>query len=302
MHWQPGNHRRARERVDCLHTNGGVPVMGWATWRAGKRRRPLHVELRGTGEHTVVFLAGLGGTTRYWSPRLASLPVRHRVALVDLLGFGESPKPWTTYSVERHVSELRDVLEPLGAISLVGHSLGALLAVAYAARYPHQITNLTLIGMPLFGSQKRAYRYLRKGPVSGGLIYTNAVLTMIACLITRRVLGWLLPRVIRSVPREVAEDLVKHTWRSSTSSLWKVVYRYDAAADLTRLPPSMAVLLIHGDQDLMAPYKPIERLAAKHPRWRLWVARGVDHHPFLRQPDACLAQIERQLVPKPVGR
>ena len=34
-------------------------------------------------------------------------------------------------------------------------------------------------------------------------------LTMAACIFTRRVLGWLLPYLIRSVPREVAEDLGK---------------------------------------------------------------------------------------------
>ena len=270
--------------------------MGLATWRARKKRRPLHVEQRGDGEHTVVFLAGLGGTTRYWAPRLGPFPSRHRIALVDLLGFGESPKPWTTYTVEHHVAKLREVLEPLGPISLVGHSLGALLAVAYSARYPGQVRALTLIGMPLFGSQERAYRYLRRGPVRGGLVYTNVVLTMIACLVTRRLLGRLLPHLIRSVPREVAQDLVKHTWRSSTSSLWEVVYRYDMADDLARLPPSTAVLLIHGDQDLMAPLEPIEHLAAHHPTWRLWIAKGADHHPFLRQPQACLGEIDRQVV------
>lgn len=253
----------------------------------------LHTEIRGQGVETLVFISGLGGTTRYWASRLQSIEDRYRIVLVDLLGFGESPKPWTRYSVGEHVVALHKALQYLGPISLVGHSLGALLTVAYASQFPEQVHSITVIGMPNFGSTQRAYRYFRHGPVRGGIVYTNVVLTMVACVITRRLLGKILPYVVRSVPREVAEDLVKHTWRSSTSSLWEVVYRYDAARDLQDLPPHIRVLLIHGGQDLMAPLDLIEELANSNPRWRLCVMPCVDHHPFLRDPKGCLAMIDR---------
>ncbi len=254
--------------------------------------RPLHTEVYGEGATTLVFVAGLGGTTRYWRARTQPLQAHYRIVLVDLLGFGESPKPWTQYSVDRHVSELRKVLAPFDKVSIIGHSLGALLTVAYTARYSDQVENIIVVGMPYFGSQARAYEYFRTGPVKGGVFYTNIFLTMMACVITRRVLGWLLPYVLRHVPREVAEDLVKHTWRSSTSSLWEVVYRYDIAADLERLPHRIRVLFIHGDQDLMAPVDAVKRLAAENTRVHVVVMPGVDHHPFLRKPQACLRLID----------
>ena len=252
----------------------------------------LYTETRGRGDETLVFIPGLGGTTRYWAPRLVALEDRYRIVLVDLLGFGQSPKPWTRYSVERHVNELHTALEPLGPVTLVGHSLGALLTVAYAARHPDQIKNIAVLGMPYFSSQRDAYAYYRRGPMRGGFLVTNIILTTATCILTRRVFGRLLPYLIRHVPREVAEDLVKHTWRSSTSSLWEVVYRYDVIKDLQRLPVRMGVLFIHGDQDVMAPLAAIERLTATVPRWRLRVLPGSDHHPFLRNPSGCLALIE----------
>lgn len=263
--------------------------------------RPLHTEVYGSGEQTLVFIAGLGGTTRYWRSRLRGLEARYRIVLVDLLGFGQSPKPWTQYTVDRHVNELRTALSGFPAVSLIGHSLGALLTVAYAARFSDQVKNIALLGMPYFGSQNTAYQYFREGPVRGGYIYTNVGLTMVACVVTRRVLGWLLPYVIRSVPREVAEDLVKHTWRSSTSSLWEVVYRYDIAVDLERLPKNMGVLFIHGGDDLMAPVAAIQHLAARDIRWRLSVMSDVDHHPFLRDPGGCLALIDALVCPDDSG-
>ncbi len=119
-----------------------------------------------------------------------------------------------------------------------------------------------LIGMPYFGSQQNAYDHFRHRSMRGGFLVTNIVLTMITCILTRRVFGRLLPRILTYVPREIAEDLVKHTWRSSTSSLWEVVYRYDAAVELLRLPKSMGVLFLHGTRDVMAPLAAIERLLA----------------------------------------
>ena len=247
----------------------------------------LHVEHYGDGEKTIVFLPGLGGTTRYWANGIGPLTENYTVVLVDLLGFGASPKPWTRYSVERHVAKLHDALGPLGQVTLVGHSLGALLAVAYAARHREQIDNIVLIGMPYFGSQHAAYRYLRSGKVKWGYLYTNVVLTMIACVLTRRVFGWLLPYIRRDIPREVAEDLVKHTWRSSTSSLWEVVYCYDAAEALRQLNAYSRVLMIHGQCDEVAPFDAIQKLADERPDWRLIALDGIDHHPFLRIPYIC---------------
>ncbi|MBL39485.1 MAG: hypothetical protein CMP07_13865 [Xanthomonadales bacterium] len=257
----------------------------------------LHTEIRGQGDQTLVFIPGLGGTTRYWRSRLGHLNDRHRVVLVDLLGFGQSPKPWTRYSVERHVSELHQVLEPLAPVSLVGHSLGALLTVAYAARYPDQVKSIILLGMPYFGSQRNAYNYFRRGPIWGGFLFTNIVLTTVTCIMTRRLFGRILPYLLRRhVSREVAEDLVLHTWRSSTSSLWEVVYRYDTAHDLQNLPARIVVLLIHGDQDVMAPVTKVKALAANHADWRLRVLPNVDHHPFLRRPGICRTLFEQSLA------
>lgn len=74
--------------------------------------RPLHVDVLGEGGPTLAFLPGHGLTTRYFGPRVAPLAADARLVLVDLLGFGRSPKPWVEYTVDRHVAELpREVLD-----------------------------------------------------------------------------------------------------------------------------------------------------------------------------------------------
>lgn len=264
----------------------------WSAWRARQaQENRLHVEVRGVGDRTLVFIPGLGGTTRYWASRIEPLEAKYRIILVDLLGFGESAKPWTQYSVERHLTALWSALARYAPFTLIGHSLGALLSVALAARHPHAVPRLVLLGMPCFRGQADAYHYYRRGPMRGGYLATNLLLTISTCLFTRWILGRVLPYLVRHVPREVAEDLVKHHWRSSTSSLWEVVYRYDASMDLARLNGTARILFIHGERDVMAPVAPIQRLA-QHNERSLKVLPDADHHPFLREPAYCLDLIE----------
>lgn len=273
-----------------------LDLLGGPGKRIGNAPPPrLYTEVAGAGGETLVFLAGLGGTTRNWSPRIAPLAGKYRIVLVDLLGFGESPKPWTRYSVDRHVAALHDTLASLGPFTLIGHSLGALLTVAYAARFPQQVKNMVLMSLPYFGSEERAYRYLRNDSMRGGLrglVFTNMALTMIACIISRRVMGKILPYLIREIPRDVVEDLVKHTWRSSTSSLWEVVYRYDALEDVRRLPKRIDVLCIHGDNDTTAPLSSLDLFLEQQPNWSIELLPGIDHHPFLRDTTKCIELIE----------
>jgi pimeloyl-ACP methyl ester carboxylesterase len=255
----------------------------------------LYVETHGAGDEQLVFLAGLGGTTRYWSTGVKSFESSYSVTLIDLLGFGRSPKPWTRYSVERHVTALHDVLSERGKVTLVGHSLGALIAIAYAAKYPSQVEELILISLPYFGSKDKAYEYFRGGTVRGGFLFTNVLLTMLTCILTRRVFGRLLPYFVRDLPGEVVKDLVQHTWRSSTSSLWEVVYRYDASADFRSLPKLFDVHFIHGDMDTTAPVEGVKVIAASRPNWELILLKGADHHPFLRETQKCIDLITRIL-------
>lgn len=259
-------------------------------------RQPLYTKELGPRGPSLVFLPGVGGTTRYWEARVAPL-ARNRILLVDLLGFGKSAKPWIRYTVDRHVAELRRVLSGREPFTLVGHSFGAVLALAYAARYPERVDRLVLMSLPCFGGLEQAIGYYRR---RGGLdrwLMTNLILAAITCFATRRILGRLLPRLLADLPREVAEDLVQHTWLSSTSTIWNGVYRHDVAGDADRLPKELPVRCLHGDRDVTAPVENVRELAKAHPHWTLSILPGVDHHPLLRATASCLEAIGAVTAP-----
>lgn len=103
---------------------------------------------------TVVFLHGIGLSGDSWSEVINKLPDDIRVITVDLLGFGQSPKPhWPIYSVRLQARMIIATFLRLrikGPVILVGHSLGALVSVEIAKRYPLIVKSMILCSPPFY--------------------------------------------------------------------------------------------------------------------------------------------------------
>ena len=103
---------------------------------------------------TIVFIHGLGNSAESWRGVAALLPEDVRVIAVDMLGFGQSPKPtWVKYSISVQARAVAHTLLGLGLTQrpvVVGHSMGALVAVELARRYPLVLKQLVLCSPPLY--------------------------------------------------------------------------------------------------------------------------------------------------------
>ncbi len=75
-----------------------------------------------------------------------------------------------------------------------------------------------------FGNEDRALRYFRQRGLPGCWLMTTSP-SPIICVVTRRVLRCVLPRLSRDIPREVLDDQVTHTPHSSTSTVYNGAYR-----------------------------------------------------------------------------
>jgi len=103
---------------------------------------------------TVLFIHGIGNTGEAWTEVTKQLSPDIRVITIDLLGFGDSASPvWAMYDAK---TQARSVLATLlklrlaGPIVIVGHSLGALVAVEMARRYPLLVRSLILCSPPFY--------------------------------------------------------------------------------------------------------------------------------------------------------
>lgn len=102
----------------------------------------------------LVLLHGWGSDSRIWHELLPELTRHFNVQLVDLPGFGES-QPLSGDTLEDYLAALSDVLPE--RYSLLGWSLGGMLATALAGRYPDRIDHLlTIASNPAF-VQSRAW-------------------------------------------------------------------------------------------------------------------------------------------------
>ena len=121
------------------------PVQGFATVDGGT----LFYEVQGAGPAVVLIHGGMLDH-RAWDPQIAPLVRGHRVVRYDVAGHGQSPvpdAPWRTYE------HLRTLLAHLGVerAALVGHSMGARIAIDLAIAHPELVDALVLIGPGMSG-------------------------------------------------------------------------------------------------------------------------------------------------------
>ena len=95
----------------------------------------------------VLCVHGLTANCRCWDIIAEALAPTHRVLAMDLRGRGLSDKPATGYSMDSHVQDIHNLIGDLGIqpVVLMGHSLGAYIAMSFAAQYPEKAEKLILI-------------------------------------------------------------------------------------------------------------------------------------------------------------
>src|SRR5574341_1066887 len=95
----------------------------------------------------VICVHGLTANHTCWASIAHMLSPDFRVIAYDLRGRGESDKPDTGYSLEIHCRDLAALLDRLGLkrAAIVGHSLGAHIALRFAVGFPQRVSRLVLM-------------------------------------------------------------------------------------------------------------------------------------------------------------
>src|SRR5512137_1503955 len=96
----------------------------------------VHYEVLGRGR-PLIFLHGWVGSWRYWIPAMQAASISFRTYALDLWGFGDTAKIPDYYSLEQQVNLVNMFAQEmgLGKIALIGHSLGAVVAMLCTERF-----------------------------------------------------------------------------------------------------------------------------------------------------------------------
>ena len=106
----------------------------------------------------LLLLHGIGSRHVSWYPVVADLSREYRLLMPDLRGHGGSDKPDAGYLLPDYAEDLAALIHELGIERpvIIGHSLGALVALIWAQAHPIDAAALILEDVPLHGGAVHA--------------------------------------------------------------------------------------------------------------------------------------------------
>ncbi len=120
----------------------------------------LHYMTAGHGT-PLLLLHGYAETSRMWKPIIPVLAERFTVIAPDLPGIGDSDVPAAGLDMKSAAIRIHDLAKSLGVerAEVVGHDIGLMVAYAYAALFPTEVTKLVLMDafLPGVGGWEAVY-------------------------------------------------------------------------------------------------------------------------------------------------
>lgn len=264
-----------------------TPALAWAgahatslearRWRPGTGKRThvgdLGVRIHGTGDAVVVLLSGLASSERMWGEAYDILGRRAQVVAIDPIGFGASmasPALDRPVDANAHVDAVLGVLQELDLHErpaiIVGHSMGASLALRVAARHA-AARAVVAFDAPLYSTAEEADERVRQMGWFEALLAQGPL--------AERVCQWMCDNraaaqavavaISPRLPIAIARDAVQHTWQGYTAGFDALIRDTGWQTALQMLSErDVPVWLIDGEADPVQVPGRADALAREH--------------------------------------
>lgn len=252
---------------------------------------PLYFELHGSGP-PLLLIAGLASDSRSWQPIADALTGDYTLIMPDNRGVGRSCQECPT-SVELMADDCHALIRYLGVerVSLLGHSLGGMIAISYACRHPLALDKLILAATSPRNSPRN------------NLLFSDLAL---ACLTDtdrsawfRSIFSWIFTEHFfedRQVVDGAVSYLLEDPWPQSPQAFQRqveAIAAWDGTADLLRITAPTCV--IAGDRDILFPLEYSIQLAQQIPGASLKVIEGGAHSIHTERPDEFVRSVREFL-------
>jgi 2-(acetamidomethylene)succinate hydrolase len=256
--------------------------------------------LRWEGDaRTAIFLHGLTGVAEVWGPTVEALrPDRPVCLALDQRGHGHSPKPGSGYAVTDYVADLLALVRKLhleGA-DLVGHSMGARVAMVAAARHPRLFRSVAIvdIGPEQWAANHRATvaaldrmaaSYPNADAAVGGAASGRPPGAIVRDLAEARPDADVLRAIALARLRTAPDGTV--TWLADREALKQTVVAHRSRnywRDWERI--SIPALFVHGAASNEVRPAIAEAMRRRNPRVRYHALQGIGHNIPLLAPRA----------------
>jgi len=214
----------------------------------------------------------------------------------DLLGNGRAAAPVSTYTLDAVVDHLEPLIDRFEPTHVLGHSMGAIVALALRARRPGAFRAVGLIGLPVYGDRNAATEFLAaRGRFVRGVL-ANHRRAHVLCFAAHR-LGPIPPailgRVYPRLPRDVLAATFDHVSCAHGQALEGIVFAGSVPAIAHEGAGPVAVL--HGSLDRAAPID-AARTLAEECGFSFTEMADADHQVVIAQAEAVAAWARRELL------
>lgn len=236
--------------------------------------RKLHVsfDVGNKKKPTLIMIHGIAATSLTWKNMIELLQDDYRLIGIDLLGFGGSPSPSNCkYNVNDHVASLRRTIKGLKlkkSYSIIGHSMGSIIALRYTVAYQREIKHLYLTSMPIY--QKKFDEGLnlvdKKIDVYQKIydsLISNKKFTLSTASKLRDLFGG-----------EGNFDVREDNWHSFRESLVNTVLRHNSFSDINKV--KVPIDVIYGNIDPLLVQANLNKLG-EYPNVRIHKLPMVTH-------------------------
>lgn len=252
----------------------------------------MFIELNGAKHHyvskgegpPVVLVHALGGSLHAWHGVMENLALHHHVVALDLRGHGRTEHTKGAYTIKAWASDVEALINTLELppVTLVGHSMGTLIAQQLALFNAETVDNLVLLGGISYFEPPAKDAYAKRAEI----VEADGM----DALVEDWLPGALAPRTHARLPQltGLLRDLFL---RNDPHSYAKACRALAKAPSINRENIGQPTLLLVGDHDRSTPLRMTEELHRDIPVSRVRVIPGAAHWAALEQPDVIAAAI-----------
>jgi pimeloyl-ACP methyl ester carboxylesterase len=243
----------------------------------------LHVADSGKGDKCVVLLHGYLESMYVWDDFLPLITPEVRVITVDIPGHGITDSVAEVHTMEMMADILHDMLDAMGIerITMVGHSMGGYIALAFCEKYPESLDGLVLLSSTpnadteqKVDNRRREIELVRAGKKD-----------MLAKVAPEA--GFAVQN--RKRFKDYIEDLVEQVHITDDDGIVALLEGMITRKDQNEMLRESAVrqLFILGKLDNYIPVEAAEAFIEKNPQAQVAWLENSGHMGFIEEPQAC---------------
>ncbi len=254
-----------------------------------------YVEQGNPDGRAVLFLHGFAGSCHSFDQVLPLLPSSFHALAYSQRGHGDASQPQRGYRLQDFASDAREFLDLFGLQEavVVGHSMGAAVAMKFALDYPNLTTGLVLAGSGLPKQGDRAVQNFWDSTVSRLEDPVDPAF----------VRSFIENTFARPIPSDVFEKIVRDSLKVP-AHVWKEAYKNRMEEDFTGEIGKIhaPTLIIWGDRDTKTNRSEQEALLAGIPGSKLLVYQGAGHELHYEEPERFASDLVKFLENIPGSR